>query len=127
MPAALLRLLPLLLGFLAQAGAGKGVKALQGVSGLGKVPGASRALGFLGRHPMATGLGAFFGTEMTASSLLGLNAESERVSGNDGNLTGLLQGQPPGSTSNEAGLQALMQDEELMRMMGQMGQGGGVF
>lgn len=119
MPAALLRLLPILLGFLAQAGAGKGVKALQGVSKLGKVPGASKTLGFLGRHPTMTGLGAFFGTEMAASGLLGLNAESERVSGNDGNLTGLLQGQPPGMTGNEASLQALMQDEELMRAMGQ--------
>jgi hypothetical protein len=73
-----------------------------------------------------TGLGAFFGTEMAASSLLGLNDQAERISGNDGNLTGLLQGQFPSMTGNEASLQALMQDEELMTSL-MAGQGGGVF
>jgi hypothetical protein len=128
MPAALLRLLPLLLGFLAQGGVGRGLKALQGVQGLSKVPGAGKALGFLGRHPTMTGIGAFVGTEMGASHLLGLNHQAERISGNDENFAGLRLQNPQMVTENETNFQNLMQDEDLRRALHSMGvTPGGLF
>ena len=121
MPAALLRLIPLLLGFGADFGAKKlltgGATALAG-----KAPGLSKFLGHKGTQ-IGGGLGAFFGAEHLASSALGLNDQAEQISGNASNLTDLGGNLPTGVSQNQQSLQALQQDEMLRTLINS----GGVF
>ena len=117
MPALLLRLLPLLAGFLGQGAAMKGLSALTrtpkiaGMAG-GKV---ASSLGRGGLLPLALTTPAFLGAEHLTSSALGLNQQAEAASGNAENF-GELQKPQQSHQGNAQALQQLQQDDLLLAL-----------
>lgn len=112
MPAALLQLLPLLIGLIASHKTGPALKSLAGTKALSKFPRLAGALGGGGLLPSALSLGSFIGGERLASSVFGLD-QVDQVSTNEGNFSQMLNQGFPAQTENEIAF------EDLQRALSQ--------